>query len=158
MSTKVKLARIDKRLLHATVAVNWAPFVNANYAIVVDPKYVGDPFIENVMQLCLPKSMKVKIFNVDQLLGFVNEHTYETRNVMLIFKDLATALEAIKAGLVLKEIQLPYPASRMMIKRLPDYFNENEIETIRAIQTQETRLYFQTAPLDTKEYSIFTKK
>ncbi|CAM2810935.1 PTS sugar transporter subunit IIB [Erysipelothrix tonsillarum] len=158
MSTKVKLVRIDKRLLHATVAVNWAPFVNANFAIVVDPTYVGDSFIENVMQLCLPKYMRVKIFNVPQLIEFVNEQTYETRNIMLIFKDLKTAREAVEMGLKVDEIQLPYPASRMMIKKLPDYFNDTEIIDIRRIQNYNTKLYFQTAPLDAKEYGIFKRK
>ena len=155
MSTKIKLARIDKRLLHATVALNWNQFIDADNVLIVDPDYVNDPFIADVMQLCLPKTMKVKIFTIEQFLAYINEG----RNIkaIVIFPNLSIACDAVKAGFRTKEIQMPYPASRMMIKSLSDYFSEEDIEKIRYIQSQGIRMFFQTAPFDNKDYSIFKK-
>lgn len=155
MSTKIKLARIDKRLLHATVALNWNQFIDADNVLIVDPDYVNDPFIADVMQLCLPKTMKVKIFSIEQFLEYINEG----RNIkaMVIFPNLSVACDAVKAGFRTKEIQMPYPASRMMIKSLSDYFSEEDIEKILYIQSQGIRMFFQTAPFDNKDYSIFKK-
>lgn len=155
MSTKIKLARIDKRLLHATVALNWNQFIDADNVLIVDPDYVNDPFIADVMQLCLPKTMKVKIFSIEQFLEYINEG----RNIkaMVIFPNLSVACDAVKAGFRTKEIQMPYPASRRMIKSLSDYFSEEDIEKIRYIQSQGIRMFFQTAPFDNKDYSIFKK-
>lgn len=155
MSTKIKLARIDKRLLHATVALNWNQFIDADNVLIVDPDYVNDPFIADVMQLCLPKTMKVKIFSIEQFLEYINEG----RNIkaMVIFPNLSVACDAVKAGFRTKEIQMPYPASRMMIKSLSDYFSEEDIKKIRYIQSQGIRMFFQTAPFDNKDYSIFKK-
>lgn len=155
MSTKIKLARIDKRLLHATVALNWNQFIDADNVLIVDPDYVNDPFIADVMQLCLPKTMKVKIFSIEQFLEYINEG----RNIkaMVIFPNLSVACDAVKAGFRTKEIQMPYLASRMMIKSLSDYFSEEDIEEIRYIQSQGIRMFFQTAPFDNKDYSIFKK-
>ena len=155
MSTKIKLARIDKRLLHATVALNWNQFIDADNVLIVDPDYVNDPFIADVMQLCLPKTMKVKIFSIEQFLEYINEG----RNIkaMVIFPNLSVACDAVKAGFRTKEIQMPYPASRMMIKSLSDYFSEEDIEKIRYIPSQGIRMFFQTAPFDNKDYSIFKK-
>ena len=155
MSTKIKLARIDKRLLHATVALNWNQFIDADNVLIVDPDYVNDPCIADVMQLCLPKTMKVKIFSIEQFLEYINEG----RNIkaMVIFPNLSVACDAVKAGFRTKEIQMPYPASRMMIKSLSDYFSEEDIEKIRYIQSQGIRMFFQTAPFDNKDYSIFKK-
>ena len=155
MSTKIKLARIDKLLLHATVALNWNQFIDADNVLIVDPDYVNDPFIADVMQLCLPKTMKVKIFSIEQFLEYINEG----RNIkaMVIFPNLSVACDAVKAGFRTKEIQMPYPASRMMIKSLSDYFSEEDIEKIRYIQSQGIRMFFQTAPFDNKDYSIFKK-
>lgn len=157
MSTIIKLARIDQRLLHATVALNWNQFVNANYAVIVDPTFSNDPFITKVMQLCLPEPMKVKIFSVEELIAFINEDIATKRNIMVIFKNLTTAKKAVEAGFKTKEIQIPYPASRIVIKKLSDYFNEEEIQYIRFIQGKGIKLFFQTAPLDNKQYSVFTK-
>lgn len=157
MSTIIKLARVDKRLLHATVALNWNQYVNVNYAVIVDPSYSNDPFIMKVMQLCLPEPMKVKIFSVEELVAFINEESTVKRNVMVIFKDLDTAKKAVEAGFRTSEIQIPYPASRIVIKKLSDFFNEIEIQYIRFIQEKGIKLFFQTAPQDIKEYSVFTR-
>lgn len=155
MSTKIKLARIDKRLLHATVALNWNQFIDADNVLIVDPDYVNDPFIADVMQLCLSKTMKVKIFSIEQFLEYINEG--RSIKAMVIFPNLSVACDAVKAGFRTKEIQMPYPASRMMIKSLSDYFSEEDIEKIRYIQSQGIRMFFQTAPFDNKDYSIFKK-
>lgn len=155
MSTKIKLARIDKRLLHATVALNWNQFIDADNVLIVDPNYVNDPFIADVMQLCLSKTMKVKIFSIEQFLEYINEG--RSIKAMVIFPNLSVACDAVKAGFRTKEIQMPYPASRMMIKSLSDYFSEEDIEKIRYIQSQGIRMFFQTAPFDNKDYSIFKK-
>ncbi len=135
--------------------MNWNQFIDADNVLIVDPDYVNDPFIADVMQLCLPKTMKVKIFSIEQFLEYINEG----RNIkaMVIFPNLSVACDAVKAGFRTKEIQMPYPASRMMIKSLSDYFSEEDIEEIRYIQSQGIRMFFQTAPFDNKDYSIFKK-
>lgn len=51
----IKLVRIDSRLLHATVQLNWNQFINADQVWVVDPHYVTDPFIANVMRYVCQK-------------------------------------------------------------------------------------------------------
>lgn len=155
MKTKIKLVRIDKRLLHATVALNWNQFIDADYVLIVNPGYVNDPFMVEVMNLCLPKTMKVKIFSIEQFLAFL--HADHNIKVMIIFPNLTITCNAVQAGFRTEELQLPYPASRMMMKHLSDYFDEKEIEQIRYIQDQGIRMFFQTAPFDNKDYSIFKK-
>ncbi len=158
MTIQIKLARVDKRLLHATVALNWSNFINANHVVVVDPSYINDPFMMKVMQLCLPKTMKVDFLMPEELGAFMQQESYQKINVMIIFKDLHAARQSVEAGLTLSELQLPYPASRMMIKTMHDYFNPEEIDAIRAMQKLGVQLYFQTAPHDNKEYAFFKKK
>lgn len=60
MSKKVSLARIDKRLLHATVTLNWDPFIRVDYVAVVGSEYKNDPFTASVLQLCLPQDDESK--------------------------------------------------------------------------------------------------
>ena len=88
MSKKVKLVRVDKRLLHATVALNWNNFINASYIAIVDPTHKDDPFLEKVLQLSFSNKSKVSIFSVDQLLEFLAQDTEEKCNVMIIFKNI----------------------------------------------------------------------
>lgn len=151
----IKLVRIDSRLLHATVQLNWNQFVNADQIWVVDPHYVQDPFIANVMQLCLPKTMKVNFYSVEQFIEKVNENA--PIKVMVIFPNLDIVKQAVSQGFYVEEIQLPYPASRVMLKKLSEYFSKEDIERIRFIQEHKIKLFFQTTPYDNKDYSIFKK-
>lgn len=151
----IKLVRIDSRLLHATVQLNWNQFVNADQIWVVDPHYVQDPFIANVMQLCLPKTMKVNFYSVEQFIEKVNENA--SIKVMVIFPNLDIVKQAVSQGFYVEEIQLPYPASRVMLKKLSEYFSKDDIERIRFIQEHNIKLFFQTTPYDNKDYSIFKK-
>ncbi len=160
MSTKIVLTRVDKRLLHATVALNWNQFISVDFVAVVSSEYNNDPFIESVMQLCLPKSMRVKMLSPDTFLDFIKEGEADkqnTRKVMVLFSDLTTACECVKRGFYVKEIQLPYPASRLAIRTLSDYFSKDDIERIRFIQGQNIKLFFQTTPFDAKDYGSFYK-
>lgn len=160
MSVKIKLVRVDNRLLHATVALNWNSFVNANFIAVVDPTHTDDPFLAKVLQLSFPKKKGVGIFSVDQLLEFLQKDREEKCNLMIIFKDLEVLKEAVDKGFEISEVQLPYPASRVMIKQLDAYYSVEEIKAIKYMQTKGTRFFLQTAPYDSKDYSIFkqTKK
>ena len=68
MKPIIKLARVDERLLHATVALNWNRFITVDEFVTVDSEYVRDLFIEQIVKLSMP-GQKVKILDV---LGFIN--------------------------------------------------------------------------------------
>ena len=143
MSKKVSLARIDKRLLHATVTLNWDPFIRVDYVAVVGSEYKNDPFTASVLQLCLPRTMKVKILKEEELMEFLelNEGPKASR-VLVIFNDLETARKCVELGFWVEEIQLPY-------------FNKEQIDAVREIQNHGIRLYFQTIPYQAKDYASF---
>ena len=158
MSLKIKLVRVDNRLLHATVALNWNSFVNANFIAVVDPTHTNDPFLAKVLQLSFPRKNGVGIFSVDQLLDFLKADREEKCNLMVIFKNLEVLREAVDKGFEVSEVQMPYPASRMMITSLENYYTPAEITHIRHIQSKGINFFLQTAPYDSKDYSIFKTK
>lgn len=157
MSKKIVLARVDKRLLHATVTLNWDRFINVDYVAVVGSEYDDNPFVASVMQLCLPKSMKVKILTEEALMDFLNqdEEFGKTSRVMVIFKDLSVVSRCVNLGFHVDEIQVPYPSVAPTVKKLSSYFSEDEIKDISCIQKSGIKLYFQTTPYEAKDYGSF---
>lgn len=159
MGKKLILARVDKRLLHATVTLNWDRFINTDYVVIVGSGYEKDPFIASVLQLSVPKSLKVRILSEQDMLDFMaTEKLGKVSKVMIIFKDLATVRRCMELGFWTKEIQLPYPNGVLKIKRLADYFTEEELENIAYIKEKGIKLYFQTSPCDVKDYNSFENK
>lgn len=159
MGKKLILARVDKRLLHATVTLNWDRFVNTDYVVIVGSGYEKDPFMTSVLQLSMPKSLKVRVLSEEDMLDFMEtEKLGKVSKVMIIFKNLATVKRCIELGFWTKEIQLPYPNGVLKIKRLADYFTKEELEYISFIKGKGIRLYFQTSPCDVKDYNSFESK
>ena len=76
---------------------------------------------------------------------------------MIIFKNICALREAVNKGFSSKEVQLPYPASRILLKKIDEYFTQEEMTAIREIQEKGVKFFFQTTPMDTKDYSVFNK-
>ena len=79
MSVKIKLVRVDNRLLHATVALNWNSFVNANFIAVVDPTHTDDPFLAKVLSLVFRRKKGWEFFQWTSCLNFFRK--IERKNV-----------------------------------------------------------------------------
>jgi D-glucosaminate-specific PTS system IIB component len=159
MSLKIKLVRIDNRLLHATVALNWNSFVNSSHIIVVDPEYENDAFMAKVLQLSLPPKTKINIVSIDSLKQFIRqaENEDEKYQVIILFKKLSVLYQAFQEKVQFQEVQFPYPASRLMLKSLNSYFSKTEIAQIRIMQQAGIKFYFQTTPMDSKDYNAFNE-
>ncbi|KAF1305148.1 PTS sugar transporter subunit IIB [Candidatus Enterococcus willemsii] len=156
MSARVKLIRVDNRLLHATIVLNWASFINARFIAIVDPQYEKDPFIEEVLQLSISSSIKIVILSVEELSKFINDDkTWDKQNVIILFKNLSVLYEAFKQGLPMKEVQFPYPASRLMLKQIPVYFSEDDIQKICEMYKNGVKFFYQTTSMDMKDYNTF---
>lgn len=146
----INLVRIDPRLLHATVQLYWTQFIDVKQIWIINQEYAADPFISSVLQLCLPKSIQIKIYRPEELVELTSNNIKE--GVMVIFSDILTAKNTIALGFSVNEIQLPYPASKGLLKGLDNYFKDEELSALSIIQDKGVKLYFQTSPYDKKTY------
>ncbi len=146
----IKLVRIDARLLHATVQLYWTQFIDVKQIWIINPEYAADSFISSVIQLCLPKSIEIKIYRPDELVQLCQKEG--KFSAIVIFSDIHTAKNTVELGFHPDEIQLPYPASKGLLKSIKNYFTPEEIDSLTHIQKAGIKLYFQTSPYDTKTY------
>ena len=151
MKEKIKIARVDKRTLHATVALNWNRFISVDEFIVVDRLYVKDPFVEQIMQLTIP-DQKVSIMEVDSFILYINRDLEEKVTAFVIFKDIATLCEAIEKGFFVPEVQHLYPSRFMSKASIKKYFTPEDQESLKYIESKGIANYFQTDPYQDKTY------
>ena len=159
MSNFIKLIRIDKRLIHATIALNWCQFLNVKNIVLVDPQYDNDPFLTKVLRLSLSKNMNLEIMDIDSFLAFYEHQSQfeDAQNAIVIFKSVAELVACCEKGFQPQEVQIPNPASQLLIRNLEDYYSENEMTLFKQLLNRNIDLYFQTAPHDAKLYAIFNR-
>lgn len=99
--------RVDQKLIHGQVSLGWVPYLKINALVVADADTAADDWAQTIMRAAAPPEIEATAFIVPAHLGqLLAEERFNRRRVMVIFKDLGGALEALKAGLPLTRLNL----------------------------------------------------
>lgn len=90
---KIKLVRLDYRLLHGQVVFSWINAVGAERIIVVDNAAANDPIKQNALKLAKPAGVRLNIFSVERALKKMDKLNTLGENVMFVFGNVHELLE-----------------------------------------------------------------
>ncbi len=102
----IVLARVDNRLIHGQVLESWIPYVLANYIIVIDDIVANDTFRSQLMMAVVPSTLKLQICSHAQIAELCNNPELDKANVMVLFANPCSALQAYLKGFVFKALNL----------------------------------------------------
>ncbi len=97
---KIKLVRIDYRMVHGQIVAKWIKFRPVDRLILADDDLVDDPFMGDIYRMAVP-DRDVDIVKLADVKTAIDR---KDDTVMLIFKDVDTAYKAFKEGLELPEL------------------------------------------------------
>lgn len=140
MSLKIKLERVDNRLLHSTIALTWSRFLNANYFVIVDENEHINDFYYSILRLGIPDGKELKIVTSKQVKSFLQRlsDSEKTYKVILIFKSFYTLVKSLDAGIKCKEVQVPYDRSRFTMSHFQEQFSKDEIKYVKECQKKRS--------------------
>ena len=84
---KIKMVRIDYRMVHGQIVAKWIKFRPVDRLILADDALVDDPFMGDIYRMAVPDK-EVDIVKLQDT-GSAIEQTDDT--IMLIFKDVDSA-------------------------------------------------------------------
>lgn len=97
---KIKLVRIDYRMVHGQIVAKWIKFRPVDRLILADDDLVDDPFMGDIYRMAVPD----RDVDIVKLVDVKTAIDHKDDTVMLIFKDVDTAYKAFKEGLELPEL------------------------------------------------------
>ena len=97
---KIKLVRIDYRMVHGQIVAKWIKFRPIDRLILADDDLVDDPFMGDIYRMAVP-DRDVDIVKLADVKTAIDR---KDDTVMLIFKDVDTAYKAFKEELELPEL------------------------------------------------------
>lgn len=97
---KIKLVRIDYRMVHGQIVAKWIKFRPVDRLILADDDLVDDPFMGDIYRMAVPD----RDVDIVKLVDVKTAIDRKDDTVMLIFKDVDTAYKAFKEGLELPEL------------------------------------------------------
>ena len=100
--SKIKMVRIDYRMIHGQIVAKWIKFRPVDRLILADDELVDDPFMGDIYKMAVPQKEVdiVKLADIQAVLDKKDD------TVMVIFKNVKSAYTAIKRGLTLPELNV----------------------------------------------------
>lgn len=151
---KIKLVRLDYRLLHGQVVFSWINSVGAQRIIVVDNAAANDPVRQNALKLAKPPGVRLNIFSVERALSKMAKLNTLGENVMFIFGNVHELLEFCQSY-HFDEVNFGAAANHdgaqpVGGKDSSVFFDSEEIADARKILELGIKVYEQQTPTQTR--------
>ena len=101
---EISLLRIDDRLIHGQVMTGWVKHINATRIIIVDDELVKDEFMISVLEMAVPNSMQLNIYDTQQAVEKLNAFVADNSNdkIIILVKSPLPVLTMLKNGVSFK--------------------------------------------------------
>lgn len=140
----IKMVRIDYRMVHGQIVAKWIKFRPVDRLILADNDLVNDPFMGDIYRMAVP-GRDVDIVNLEDIQSAIER---KDDKVMLIFKDVDSAYQAIKNGLELPELNAGAiqngPKRKMVTQGVS--LSAEEYEKLKEIKAMGIPVFLQPIP------------
>lgn len=147
----VELLRVDERLVHGQVMVNWVKNHWINRIILVDDTIFIDEFAKQVLSMSAPVGVTVTVLPVADVSKTLREIP-QTDHVLLLFKQIKFAYDLFMSGYEFKELNIGNSgglAGRKLITK-GVYLSDEEVQNVREMNAAGITIYIQKLPQDQK--------
>ncbi len=134
--------RIDDRLIHGQVAAFWCNILKAQRIMVANDLVANDELQKSVLRMVSPPGVATSIITKDRAAENINAGKYDAERVMLILKSPRDALDLIKLGVEIKNINVGNMAhhdNTVQIKRSINV-TQDDIENFKKLNTDGVKL------------------
>lgn len=144
------LARVDTRLLHGQVATGWTHSTSPDRIIVVSDTVCKDKLRTNMIKQAAPSGVKVHVIPIANMVKANNDPRFGATRAMLLFESVEAALEAIKAGVDVKTINLgssAYKEGKVNVTKALS-FDQTDVDAIKELQSLGVKFDVRGVPAD----------
>ena len=125
---KIKLARIDDRLIHGQVATVWAKEANAERIIIPSDEVANDDIRRTLVKQAAPPGIKVNVVTTEKAIKVYNNPKYENETVFYLFTKPQEVVDLVKGGVPIKSINIggmQFKDGRVQITKAISVFKED---------------------------------
>ncbi|MDO6524398.1 PTS N-acetylgalactosamine transporter subunit IIB [Motilimonas sp. 1_MG-2023] len=101
----IVLSRIDERLVHGQVGVQWVGFVDANIVIVVNDDVAQDTIQQNLMEMVLADGIAIRFWTVQKTIDTIHKAS-ERQRILLVCRSPKDFRQLVVAGVPISHINV----------------------------------------------------
>ena len=150
---KYVLARIDSRLLHGQVATAWTKTTGPNRIIVVSDGVAHDNLRKSMITEAAPPGVKANVVPVSKMIQVAKDPRFGNTKALLLFETPQDALEAIKGGVDIKELNIgsmAHSVGKVAVSKVLSLGKE-DVETFEELKKLGITFDVRKVPSDSKD-------
>lgn len=101
----IVLSRIDERLVHGQVGVQWVGFADANIIVVVDDDVAQDEIQQNLMEMVIADGIAIRFWSIEKTINTIHKASQRQR-ILLVCRTPKGFRRMIEGGVPISEINV----------------------------------------------------
>ncbi|MCQ1060713.1 PTS N-acetylgalactosamine transporter subunit IIB [Photobacterium sp. ZSDE20] len=101
----IVLSRIDERLVHGQVGVQWVGFADANIIVVVNDEVASDTIQQNLMEMVLADGIAIRFWTVQKTIDTIHKAA-DRQRILLVCKTPKEFRMLVEGGVPVKNINV----------------------------------------------------
>lgn len=145
----IVLSRIDERLVHGQVGVQWVGFANANIVVVVDDVVANDQTQQDLMEMVLAEGIAIRFWSVQKTIDNIHKAN-DRQKILIVAKSPAVFLKMIQGGVDITDINvgnMHFTATKTQISKTVSV-DELDIKNFNSLKDLSVSVNIQGIPTE----------
>lgn len=145
----IVLSRIDERLVHGQVGVQWVGFAGANLVLVANDEVAQDQMQQNLMEMVLSDGIDARFWSLQKVIDNIHRAA-DRQKILLVCKSPIDFLKLINGGVPIKKINvgnMHYVEGKEQIHKTVSV-DQQDIAAFKELQKLEVQCYVQGVPAE----------
>ncbi|MCX2499134.1 PTS N-acetylgalactosamine transporter subunit IIB [Plesiomonas shigelloides] len=101
----IVLSRIDERLVHGQVGVQWVGFANANIIVVANDEVAADQIQQNLMEMVLAEGIAIRFWTVQKTIDTIHKAA-DRQRILLVCRAPKDFRQLVEGGVPVTQINV----------------------------------------------------
>ena len=101
----IVLSRIDERLVHGQVGVQWVGFADANIIVVVNDEVAEDSIQQNLMEMVLADGIAIRFWTVQKTIDTIHKAS-DRQRILLVCRTPKDFRQLVEGGVLISNINV----------------------------------------------------
>ena len=149
----VVLARIDQRLIHGLVVIQWAPALQVKRFMVVDDVLCNNDDIKASMRMAKPAGTGVSVISTETAITNFKAGKYDGQRVLVLVKEPETLIKLMEGGVEIPKVDLGIMFNEDGREAVTKFIalNDKERADLQTIKDKGVPVVIQYVPTDAEE-------
>jgi PTS system N-acetylgalactosamine-specific IIB component len=152
----IVLSRIDERLVHGQVGVQWVGFAGANIVVVANDEVAEDTIQQNLMEMVLVEGIAIRFWSIQKVIDTIHKAS-ERQKILLVCKTPTDFRKLVEGGVPIREINvgnMHFAEDKNQITKTVSVSSE-DLESFYALRDLDVKCMIQGVPTESAT-DIFT--